>query len=283
MNKKESDGVLYDQKFDINHIIDEKLKDPNLKLKFGNNEFSLAEINNLIPSKEKKIDMFIEWDNMCQYSIFGIVSVINSLIKEDRKFNFHDFVRRDKYPNSIDYVKKIIYPDIKPELIDKTIKKYYAEIMSKSPVTSFFTKLNLMKFMLNSVTFMFRYEVDGLDKLISEISEDKFNNEVTCKYSVYPSEEYEIEAIKKLPLKELYVVPDMGLYYQTMMENDKEYSTILSYRDHNGMNPIILAYYFEEFINNGLDGPNNISLDFLREYNPTEEDIKKEEQKNDRC
>ena len=58
-----NDGILYDQKFNVSHFIDEKLNDPNLKLKFGNNEFTMAEINNIIPSKEKKIDIFIEWDN----------------------------------------------------------------------------------------------------------------------------------------------------------------------------------------------------------------------------
>ena len=31
-----NDGILYNQKFNISHYVDEKLKDPNLKLKFGN-------------------------------------------------------------------------------------------------------------------------------------------------------------------------------------------------------------------------------------------------------
>ena len=79
-----NDGILYDQKFNISHYVDEKLKDPNLKLKFGNNEFTMAEINNIIPSKEKKIDLFIEWDNMCQYTAIGLVSVLNELINENR-------------------------------------------------------------------------------------------------------------------------------------------------------------------------------------------------------
>ena len=260
-----NDGILYDQKFNISHYVDEKLKDPNLKLKFGNNEFTMAEINNIIPSKEKKIDLFIEWDNMCQYTAIGLVSLLNELIKENRSIDIKKFMERDEYPNGIDYVKNVIFSDLKPELIDKAIEKYYTKIMAKSPVTDFFQKLNLMKFMLNSVTFMFRYNIPGLSAFVDEISEDKFNHEIDCRFCVYTSEEMEIEAIKRFPIKELYVVPDMGLYYHTMMENKKECTNILSYVHHNGINPMILSYYFNDFINVGLEGPNNISLNFIHE------------------
>lgn len=271
-----SDGVIYNQEFNIQHTIDEKLKDPNLKLKFGNNEFSLAEINNIFPTKEKKIDMFIEWDNMCQYSCIGLVTKINELIKENRKINFHDFLRRDIYPNAIDYVKKVIFPELDSKLIDKVMIKYYNEIMAKSPVTDFFNKLNLMKFMLNSVTFMFRYNVRGLDDFVNSISSEKFNNEVTCKYVVYETEDQERYAIKELPIKEIYIVPDMGLYYQAMIEYDKENTTIMGYNNHTGISPYILAYYFNEFEKVGLNGPNDIKLSFLQEYLPTEEELKQE-------
>ena len=50
-----NDGILYNQKFNISHYVDEKLKDPNLKLKFGNNEFTMAEINNIIHQKKKRL------------------------------------------------------------------------------------------------------------------------------------------------------------------------------------------------------------------------------------
>ena len=272
------DGVMYNQKFNVSHYIDEKIKDPNFKLKFGNNEFTLAEINNILPSKEKKIDIFIEWENMCQYMSFGLVSVINEIINEERKIDIRQFMERTEYPNGFDYVKNVIYPDLDPKLIDGVIKKYYTEIMSRSPLTDFFYKMNLMKFMLNSVTFMFRYDVEGLEKLVNEISNDKFNNEILCKCCVYSTEEMEIEAIKKMPLKELYVVPDMGLYYKAMIENDKECTTILSYLKHNGVNPYVLGYYFSDFICNGLDGPNNIDLSFIHELQYDEKELEKKKQ-----
>lgn len=271
--KKINDGVIYDRKFTINHNIDKQLLDPNLKLKFGNNEFSMAEINNIIPSTEKKIDMFIEWDNMCQYMAIGLTDKINEIIKENRKFDLNDFLNRENYPNGIDYVKYKIFPDLKPELIDGVMSKYYTDIMSRSPITDFFRKINLLKFMLNSVTFMFRYNIDEnkLEEFISEIASEKFNNDVSCQYVIYPTEEVEIEAIKTLKLKELYIVPDMGLYYETMMENEKECTNIISYDKHHGVNPYILAYYFNDFIVNGLEGPNNITLSFIQELKNKEE------------
>jgi len=273
-----NDGILYDQKFNVSHFIDEKLNDPNLKLKFGNNEFTMAEINNIIPSKEKKIDIFIEWDNMCQYMAIGLVSIINELIGENRKIDLIKFFKREDYPNGFDYVKNVIFPDIKPDLIDKTIVKYYNNIMARSPITEFFEKMNLMKFMLNSVTFMFRYNVPGLDLFVKEISESKFNGEIECRHCVYSNEEMEIEAIKRFPVKEMYVVPDMGLYYYAMMEGKKENTTILSYADHNGVNPHILAYYFNEFVFLGLEGPNDITLSFINELKPEKP---QEEKQND--
>lgn len=263
--KKDTDGVIYNQNFNVNHYIDEKLKDPNLKLKFGNNEFTLGEINNIIPSKEKKLDIFIEWENMCQYFAIGLVVKLNEIIKQNREFDLLKFLKRDDYPNGIDYVKKVIFPDLKPELIDGVIKKFYIEIMEKSPVTDFFERINLMKFMLNSITFMFRYEVEGIEYFVEEIAQEKFNNEVRCNYAIYTSEEMEIKAIKDFPLKELYVVPDMGLYYKTMIEYDKECTNIISYENHNGVNPYMLAYYFNDFVLNGLEGPNDITLSFLQE------------------
>lgn len=274
-------GVLYNQKFDITHTIDEQLRDPNTKIKFGNNEYSLAEINNLVPSQEKKIDMFIEWDNMCQYNAIGLVKVLNGLIEENRKLNLGEFVRRNEYPNGFDYVKKVIFPDIDSSLIDQTIQKYYAEIMAASPLTDFFTKINLMKFMLNSVTFMFRYDIKGLDNFVKEISNNKFNSELYCKYSIYPDEETEIRAIKEFPLKDIYIVPDMGLYYKAIMDAKKTDTTILSYKDHNGMNPYILAYYINEFEMNDIPGPNNVILNFLQEYKIKDSDIERYKETND--
>lgn len=278
MAKNKLDGIMYDKKINVNHTIDDRLLDPSTKLKFGNNEFSMAEINNIIPSTEKKIDLFIEWDNMCQYMAIGLTDKINEIIKETRKFDLISFLKRTDFPNGIDYVKKVIFPDLKPELIDKVMTKFYFEIMSKSPITDFFRKLNLMKFMLNSVTFMFRYPIDNLslENFMIEISNEKFNNEVSCNYVIYENEEEEISAIKELKLKELYIIPDMGLYYKTMMEYDKECTNIISYDKHHGVNPYILAYYFNEFVVNGLEGPNNITLSFIQELK------NKEEKENDK-
>ena len=60
----------------------------------------------------------------------------------------------------------------------------------------------------------------------------------------------------------------MGLYYKTMIENDKECTNIMSYENHNGVSPYILAYYYNEFVYNGLEGPNNITLSFIQELKP---------------
>ena len=60
---------------------------------------------------------------------------------------------------------------------------------------------------------------------------------------------------------------------ETLWLSQKGMSKVLSYVHHNGINPMILSYYFNDFINVGLEGPNNISLNFIHELK-IKEDMK---------
>lgn len=268
-------GLTYDNKFKFIENIDEELKDPNKKIRFGDGEYTLREIRSLIPSREEKIRMFIEWDNMCQYTAFGLVEKLNEITKQNRKINLHDFLRRKEYPNGIDYVKNVTYKDAKPELIDGILKKYYPEILQMSPQTNFLIQLNFMSFMTESVTFMFRFDHPQIENLLADISNVKFNNKVVVNKMVLPNEEAEKKYIKLASTFDYYLVPDMGLYYQELLNLNRNNTSIMGYRDHNGISDAIMAFYVNVFYKDNLPGPNNIYLAFLDEYKPTKEDEEK--------
>ncbi|MBR1818098.1 MAG: hypothetical protein IJ772_04540 [Bacilli bacterium] len=269
------DGLIFKKKFDgIQYNIDERLKDPNFKVKFGNQEITMGELNNLLPSTEKKVTLFIEWENMCQYFAFGLVSKLNEITGENRKIDMKKFVRREEYPNAIDYVKNVTFKDCKPELIDKIIKKFYKEIMEMSPITDFFAKMNMLRFMLDSVIFCFRYNVDFLDDFVDDIQKTKFNDKIRCTKVVLENEASIKNYLETTSTFDIYVVADMGIVYQTLMVKNKHNTTIMGYRDHNGISDPVMAYYVNEFLQYNIPGPNNIILSFLDEYKPTEEDYK---------
>jgi len=269
------DGYVFDKKFNgIEEHIDERFKDPNFKVKFGGNEVTIGELNNLIPSTEKKVRFLVEWENMCQYFAFGLVSKLNQITEQDRHIDMKTFVRRKEFPNAIDYVKYKVFPDCKPELIDKVCTKFYKEIMEMSPITEFFAKMNMLRFMLDSVVFVFRYDVPFLDDFVLEIQENKFGNKVRCIKQVLPNEEAVKSYLKSASTFDMYIVADMGLVYQILMKYNKHNASIMSYRNHNGVSDPVMAYYVNEFMDAEVPGPNNIILSFLNEFIPTEEDVK---------
>ena len=264
--KDDKNDIIFNKKFKFTHNIDDELLKPGKKILFGGKERTLAEMNELFPPTENKISMFIEWDNMCQRNAIGLNSVLSDILKDNRKLDLKSFFERNNYPNSFDYIKKVLYNDCDEELIDKLIIKKYSEITSKSPVTEFFNKLFLMKFMISDIVFMFRYNNESLSDFVKEIEDKFFKNGVKCDYRVLKNEDEEIENIKKDKFYDPYVVPDAGLYYKTFIDLDKRNTTIMTYRAHNGINPYLLSLYINEFLMQDLPGPNGISIDFMEEY-----------------
>ena len=264
-------GLIYDKHFSLERMIDTNGMDLDQKLKFGDGEYSIKEIYNMVDNSEKSIRLFLEWDNMCQYSVLGLVAKLNEITGEKRRLDFEKYMRREEYPNGIDYVKNVIYKDADPKLIDKIMAKYYDEILLMSPANKILSQLNFLSYNTETITFMFRYNHPALDSLISDIMINKLNNKVNCNKVILPNEEAEKNFIKSTTYN-FYMVPDMGLYYQTLLDNEKGDTAIMSYRTHNGVSKPIMAFYINAFFAHGLPGPNNIELNFLDEYEFTKED-----------
>ena len=56
------ENIMLNDGYSIKHHIDKELLEPGKKIKFGDGEYTLADINNLLPATENKVKLFIEWD-----------------------------------------------------------------------------------------------------------------------------------------------------------------------------------------------------------------------------
>jgi hypothetical protein len=259
------DGVLYNNPtIDVIHNIDKSI-DPNKKYKFGGNAYTISEINQMLPVSEDKVSFLIEWDNMCQCMAIGLVDLLNSILSQSRQIPLEDFFTRDDtFVDNLDYVVDMYKNTTRKELILATYKAYYPEIMQKSPVTLFFDRLNLLKPMAKSITFIFRHNFPGLSDFVQTISKEKFFSTVECTYTIANDESSHIKLAHQSN-SSVYIVPDMGLYYDTFMKFNKKNKTIISYNDHNGINKYLLAMYVNIYMDDSAKPPNNIRLNFINE------------------
>lgn len=260
-----AEGLLHEPaRVEIIKNIDERLKTEPIE--FGGKTYTLSEINQLLPLSEDRVSMVIEWDNMCQYMAVGLVTVINELLKKDKIIDLNTFFTRDNdYPDGIDYVKFEFFKNtLRPDIIHKIYENYYKQIMERSPITLLFDRINLLKPMVSNITFIFKYEFEGIAEFVQDIANTKFVNTIECHYYVLKTEEEHNNFIRTLDA-DIYVVPDMGLYYHTLLELNRKNKTLLSYIDHNGVNEYILAMYANVYSDTSSRPINNIRLGFIEE------------------
>ena len=271
------DGVLHNhEKVEVIHNIDERLKNGEL-IDFAGSKYTLSDINQIMPVSESRISLLIEWDDMCQYMCVGLVSVINKLLKQNRVLNLMDLFKRKDYPYGLDYIKYVFYKGIiNPDIIDEIYTKYYLDIMQRSPITLFFDRINLLKPMVDNISFVFSRAFSYMDEFVSDINLNKFNNTINCNYHVSYNDENTIDKILKINNSTLLIVADMGLYYKLLLDTKKKDKTIVSYINHNGVNSYILAMYANVFMKEDARPINGIRLDFLNEIK--EEETKEEKE-----
>jgi hypothetical protein len=130
--------------------------------------------------------------------------------------------------------------------------------------------------MLEDVTFLFRSNHPSLDTLIEDIAHSKFNDKVHCKHFVCYNEKQELNLLKQLD-HDMYVIPDMGFYYKSLLDLKKHNKNLLSYVSHNGVNPYTLAMYVEVFMMKNLPGPSEIYLDFIEELKDDDKETSENE------
>ena len=97
-----------EEKFEYKLNRDPNLK-PDTKIKIGDEEVNFDYITQNFPiNKEQPISLLVYWDDICQYTSFALIEILNILFKTDAKIDIeHFFNRTNQYVYGIDYVYKL--------------------------------------------------------------------------------------------------------------------------------------------------------------------------------
>lgn len=250
--------------------------DIHKEFEVGGQKYTIAKLREMFPLQEDRYSCVVDWDDMCQYTAVGLSEALNEIYNLNTEFNLVDFLSRTNYPNGIDYVKRMLYPNIPESTINEIYRKNYAKICQVSPKTEFFNRMFLAKLVYKSMTFIFPYEIPGLGAFVGDIEREIFTNKVSCDYIVLSNDEQKKEFYKK-GTHDIYVVANGGICYEGLLLKNREDKLIITPDNHHGINDIILVMYLMVFEQNDLPGPNMISIQLLAELNEHFEPYEKDD------
>lgn len=248
----------------VKHTVTDELLRNKDNLVIGGKKTTLDEIRKLAPiTTEEPFVAFIQWDDMCQYTAIGLFYLINEAFDNEFKFNLLDFFNREEYPNGIEYIKKEVLKELDENDINTVYRENYLEILEKSPLTNFYNNLSMFYKPFKKIIFNFPFELPELHNLVDDISKNLFFGKIEAKASFIPNKD--LHNVYKSNLHDYYVIPDMGDAYATFIDNSIAEKSILSYINHNGLNPFIGAIYADNKAKFEINGPFNINLNYLLE------------------
>ena len=261
---------------------DERLLDKNIAFNLNGAEFNLEVFQKAFPNYRKKYKALIYWDDMMQYTAVGLVDVISEKKNLNFFFDIDKFVNRKEYPNGIDYVKNVIYPDMDPKEIDAIYRNNYFEILQRSPITPLFNNIFYMKNIVDSYTLTFPFKFPELDEFVASYKTDPNIPLQNVNYAIINDEDRAKELLVKLK-PNLIICPDMGLFFYEITLRNIKNTVLISYEKHNGVTEFILDLYFNFVTEDGekLYKPYNTELILLKEkYYPelTKEEMEKEDE-----
>ena len=114
------------EKFNFEIKKDPKLTD-DTEIKIGDKTVNYNYITDNFPiNKDKPMNILVYWDDVCQYTSFALIEIINCLYKCNAKIDIeHFFSRTNEYSDGMNYVYKLFEKSLKPKQIDQIKQKYY--------------------------------------------------------------------------------------------------------------------------------------------------------------
>jgi hypothetical protein len=256
---------LFGQKYSINEVIDKEMMDGSKILDFNGFKVTVNELHDIFPLREQRMNIFIDFEDICVYTSLGLLNLINEILGTSIKINKNEFLNREHYPHSIDYIIDILKKkNVSDDMINETYVNFYPEICKRSPTTSFFNNILMIKHMTSQLTVRFPFDRPDLPEFINEWNSKKFYNSIKCIYKVFKTQN-EFKSYIMKSNDTIYVIGDMNEVYETFILNNIKNKSLLGYSQHNGLNPYLVYLYLENFPEKDEAGPNNISLRFMEE------------------
>jgi hypothetical protein len=256
--------MLYNDKFEFfSKTIPENI-DPNTEIEIFGKKTTVGEIHELCPIREKKFSLYMDWDDICSYTSFGILDLINEAYPDKKiDLDIKSFFKRTE-PYGLNYLKYICRETYNSATIEAIYQNYFTDICMRSPTTDLFKKIDRARLMFSSLTIGFRYDLPELTEFIMSIQKDKFGNKIACDYVILPDRESR-EKYYRRGTHDIYCVADAGQLYADLIHYDVKKKAIMTFEHHHGIHEFIFAIYVHEFLANEINGPNEISIQFMKE------------------
>ena len=259
-------GTDFTTKFDV-----DKISHPDSQLvKIRGNMFSLGDVRQEYNDfGEKNKSMTIVYDDVFQYTSIGLMDIIFELRDIPSPIPIKEFMGRKCSGNK--FVKDICSVwGVSPEEVDYIERKYYAEILRRSPLSSNSKGFMMMREFLNSQLFVFRNYCDGIKENLDLLAK-KYKNADKKQYVSMETyylngqtqkEYFESLSNEKYRYFEIVITDDAGSVMTTIDKHKIDVgSSIFTFMNHNGLSK---DQYETVLLNEGY-GNGDYRIDFIKE------------------
>jgi hypothetical protein len=259
-----NDADKYKTTFNI-----DKVNHPDTEIvKFAGKDIQLGEVRKLYESfEEKKYNMLSFYDDMFQYTSLGLIDLIFEIHKINSPIPIKSFINRRNV-----YGKYFVYElmkrfKINKEEIDTIEKKYYEEVLRRSPISANAEGYFKMRDICQAQLMIFKYPF-SLEKRMARTVQEAFGKNEYISFEIdycknLTEEEY-IKASGKSRSKyfDIVICQDAASVIE-YIDAHKIYDThILTPLEHCGLSNEMK--YAMEAYTNGV-GPNNCRLHYVNE------------------
>lgn len=230
--------------FKTQHIIDDTHPDSEIVRYYGQ-DVALGKIRQGFEDLEHLGNMSIFYDDIFQYTSLGLLDLVFEIKKINSPIPINDFFNRGMQGN--EFVKIICNLwGVSSEEIDVIEKKYYSEILRRSPLSKNAIPLLNLRKSIRSQTFIFRHKFKEVHNVFDTIR-DQYNGAdggyVSLEFD-YTDGLSENDYLAKVPKNrqerfEITVAQDLGAI-MSFFDKRKINGTILSTVKHNNASDIQL-------------------------------------------
>jgi hypothetical protein len=251
-------------KFEFKENIDKELIKNKDNLTIMGKKFTLDDIHNALPIREEKLSALIDW-SMCQELAIGYVDIVNEELSLNKTIDLNKLLTREEPYSSIDYVNDNLFKDIEKQKLKEIYNNRFLDILERSPITDFFARIDRLKNVFDSFSFIFNTNVSGLNNLMEDLHKLLFPSK--CNFTVLSSHSSLIKYyLATKNIFDLYVVCDAGSLYMALLDQKIPNKSIITNLYHNNIDPYLAALYVNEFSSKNYEStPLNITILFLKE------------------
>jgi len=164
------------------------------KITFNNKSIKMKEFRELeskyIANENKLKSVVVFWDDLIQYTTIGLIDCIlddqKDIIDKEYDYNLF-FYRPNEQSDHIEFIIELFRTrfskTLTKEYINSIYSSRYAEILLKSPASSFIFSIIRCESLYNKILFCFRNEFDGIMNFVKSIGSrftGKYTIELQC-------------------------------------------------------------------------------------------------------